>query len=50
MRRMRQDIVGVVHGIAVGYWDGAMHYRRAAADNTVPNVVPAGEAYRQLKP
>jgi hypothetical protein len=49
------DIVGIVHGIAVGYRDGSVHFRHAAPDGTVPNVVPAGfdaggERYRQLKP
>jgi hypothetical protein len=49
------DIVGILHGIAVGYNDGSAHFRRAAADGTVPDVVPAdfkaeGETFRQLKP
>jgi len=49
------DIVGILHGIAVGYNGGATHFRHAASDGTVPNVVPAdfdakGETYRQLEP
>jgi hypothetical protein len=49
------DIVGILHGIAVGYNGGATHFRRAGDDGTVPNLVPTdfnakGGTYRQLEP
>ncbi len=49
------DIVGILHGIAVGYKNGAAHFRREVQDGTVPNVFPADakgtdDDYRQLKP
>ena len=49
------DIVGILHGIAVGYKGGAAHFRHEVSDGTLPNFFPAdaeaeGAGYRQLEP
>ncbi len=53
--RHASDLPGIFHGMAVDYKDGSAHFRRAAADGSVPNVVPKdfdakGETYRQVRP